>query len=178
MSTDTPTPNPLSAQPGFDLNEARAERDRLAADLADASQEIARLMRELEFARAEAKSIYDTCKQIERERDQIIADLPARDARIRAEVAEEIARAIEAEKPSVSRFWDTADAARVYALNDAAKVARSRAGKGFPGVAAGSAVPAEGSVHPQPATEPHCVQCRPAPVTFRCREVGHDVRPN
>jgi hypothetical protein len=65
----TPTSDPLSAQPGFDLNEARTERDRLAADFSDAAREIARLMRELEFVRTEAKSIYDTCKQIERERD-------------------------------------------------------------------------------------------------------------
>jgi hypothetical protein len=43
---------------------------------------------------------------------------------IRRQVAEEIARAIEAKKPSASRFWDSADAAHVYAYNDAAKVAR------------------------------------------------------
>ncbi|MEO3922684.1 hypothetical protein ABGB07_02195 [Micromonosporaceae bacterium B7E4] len=77
-------------------------------------------------------------------------DLPTRDARIRAEVAEEIARAIEAEKPSVNRFWDTADAARVYALNDAAKLARKHAGKGFPSSTEPSVVSAEGSGHPQP----------------------------
>ncbi|MCG5460832.1 hypothetical protein MED01_004258 [Micromonospora sp. MED01] len=29
-----------------------------------------------------------------------------------------------------------------------------------------------------PATEPVCLQCRPAPVTFRCRELGHTIRPN
>ncbi|MFY1686394.1 hypothetical protein [Plantactinospora sp. WMMB782] len=80
-------------------------------------------------------------------------DLPSRDARVRAEVAEEIARAIEVERPSAGSFWDTADAARVYALNDAAKVARKYAAAPAESVAAGSAVPVEGSGLPQPAPQ-------------------------
>jgi hypothetical protein len=73
-----------------------------------------------------------------------------RDA-VRAMVAEEIALAIEATKPSVNHFWDTADAARVYALNDAAKLARKHAAAPAVRPVEPSAVPAEGSGHPQPA---------------------------
>lgn len=45
----------------------------------------------------------------------------------RAKVAEDIARAIEAVKPSAARFWDTADASAAYALNHAAAIARQHA---------------------------------------------------
>jgi hypothetical protein len=46
------------------------------------------------------------------------------EARVRAQVAEEIAAKIEALKPSARGFWSTADAAHVYAYNDAARIAR------------------------------------------------------
>lgn len=49
----------------------------------------------------------------------------------RKQTAAEIRDAIWAAKPSVRQFWDTADAARVYALNDAAKIA-DRIAKGDP----------------------------------------------
>jgi flagella basal body P-ring formation protein FlgA len=154
VSTSNPTPDPLSTQPGFDLNEARADRDRLAADLAGAAQEIARLMRELEFARSEAKSIYDTCKQIERERDQIIAERSARDARIRAEVAEEIARDLDEwtdiERQAFARSGSDLQAGAVRAFSIAASAAR----EAVTAPAAAPVVSAEGSGHPPPTTTP------------------------
>lgn len=48
----------------------------------------------------------------------------AMEPHIRKTIAEQIAHRIEARKPSVRQFWDTADAAHVYAYSDAAKIAR------------------------------------------------------
>lgn len=52
------------------------------------------------------------------------AAAPIIERAVRERVAEEIAKAIEADKPSTRQFWDVADAARVYAANDFAKTAR------------------------------------------------------
>lgn len=70
-------------------------------------------------------------------------ELASVEARVRAQVAEEIAQAIEALKPSIKQFWDALDARTVYVLNDAAKKAREVGGK-----------PSESVVAALPDTDP------------------------
>lgn len=92
-------PQPAEAAPAYDAGDAapgttyrklptqadlasrNATLRQVAVDAADHAEqiegELAQAIRDRDFARTEAKSIYDTCKTIERERNQALADLAA-----------------------------------------------------------------------------------------------------